>query len=227
MLLGAAPAQSHFGFLGDPWLEGRGQGAPSDLELRDAPGFVPVFSQGQGCCSVPVEGRMDELNYCWVLGLDMSYLLVFLAKPPSLGTEVTLQGVSRSWDQFGTHPREENVLWNFFFFFYLIQRIKSWRRRNAKEQHSGCHPLGADSRGGECVTWGSSPRAAEPSLLTFLFLMDKSTGSFQEIHHARVCFSWGSLKAFYFLSLFPVPCSYQRCAWRARAVLIEIGLYCS
>lgn len=148
---------------------------------------------------------------------------------PSLEAELTLQGVSDSWDQFGTHPWEKNVLWNnfFFFFFNLIQRIKSWRRRNAKEQHCGCHPLGAECVKG--VTWGSSPRAAEPSLLTFLFLMDKSTGSIQEIHHARVCFSWGSLKAFYFLSLslFPVPCSYQCCAWRARAVLIEIYFYCS
>lgn len=76
-------------------------------------------------------------------------------------------------------------------FFLPNSKDKKLKEKKCQRaaQCSGCHPLGADSRGRECVTWGSSHRAAEPSLLTFLFLMDGSTGSFQEIHHARVCFS--------------------------------------
>lgn len=74
--------------------------------------------------------------------MDMSYLLVFLAKPPpSLGTELTLQGVSNSWDQFGTHPWEENVLWNNFFFFFLLnskdKKLKEKKCQRAA-QYSGC-----------------------------------------------------------------------------------------
>lgn len=84
------------------------------------PGFVPAFSKGHSCFSVPVESRMDELNYCRGSRVGHELPAGFSGQnPPSLGTELTLQGVSDSWDQFGTHPWEENVLWNNLFGFFF------------------------------------------------------------------------------------------------------------
>lgn len=201
-----------------PWLEGRGRGAPWALELSAAPRACPCSAKvtAASCSSGKEDGSVELLlsfsGWTWVT------CWFFWPSPPSLEAELShcRVWVSDSWDQFGTHSWEENVLWNNFFFSVLLNsKDKKSKEKKCQRvaQCSGCHPLGADSRGRECVTRGSSHRAAEPSLPTFLFLMDESTSSFQEVHHARVYFSWGSLKAFFSLSLFPVPCSYQRCAW--------------
>lgn len=53
------------------------------------------------------------------------------------------------------------MLWNnfwFFGFFLLNSKDKKLKEKKCQRaaQYSGCHPLGADSRGRECVTWGSS-----------------------------------------------------------------------
>lgn len=168
---------------------------------------------------------MDELNYCWGSRVGHELPAGFSGQaPPSLGTELTLQGVSNSWDQFGTHPWEENVLWNnFFFLFYLIQRIKSWRKRNAKEQHStvAVSSLGCWFQGKGMCDMGLIPRCQH-----FFSWWIKAQAVFRKFIMPESVFPEVLYKHFIF-SLFPVPCSYQRCAWGARAVLIEIRLCCS